>query len=121
MPAKKSSRTKAVDAEVSFTQKDIDDNKTIASLSYIFILCLVPLILKQKSPYAQFHAKQGLTITVAWFIIWIIGIIPLLGWLISFVGTIALLVVSIVGILKTLNGEAWKIPYIYEYSKKWNL
>lgn len=121
MPTKKSSAKKAAAGEVSFTKKDIDENKTIASLSYIFILCLVPLMLKRDSAFAQFHAKQGLTITVAWFIFWIIGIVPILGWLISFVGTIALLIISIMGIIKTLNGEAWQVPYIYEYSQKWNL
>lgn len=125
MPAKKSpapARKKpAGGSAAGFTPQDIEDNKTVASLSYIFILCLVPLILKQGSPYAQFHARQGLTITVAWFVFWVIGIIPLLGWLIGFFGTVALLVVSIMGIIKTLNGEAWQIPFIYEYSKKWNL
>ena len=118
---KKSSAKQAAAGEVGFTKKDIEDNRTVASLSYIFILCLVPLLLKRDSAFAQFHAKQGLTITVAWFAFWVIGIIPLLGWLIGFFGSLALLIVSIVGIMKTLNGEAWKIPYVYEYSKKWNL
>lgn len=100
---------------------DVEDNKVIAALSYIFILCLVPLFLKRNSVFAQFHAKQGLTITVAWFVFWVIGIIPVLGWLISFLGSMLLLVVSIIGIIKTLNGEKWQIPYIYEWSKRWNL
>ena len=119
--AKKSAKKTGVKSESKFDSSDIEDNKIIASLSYIFILCLAPLMLKRKSEFAQFHARQGLTITVAWFVFWVIGIIPVLGWLISFLGNLALLVISIMGVIKTLDGQAWKIPYIYEWSKKWNL
>ena len=120
--AKKSTakKTKPID-KISFSARDIDSNKIIASLSYIFILCLVPLLLQKKSAYAQFHARQGLTITVAWFVLWVFGIIPILGWIVAFFGNILLLIVSIAGVIKTLNGESWQIPYIYEWSKKWNL
>jgi len=107
--------------KIAPSSSDVEDNKIIASLSYIFILCLVPLFLKRKSAYAQFHARQGLTIAVAWFALWVIGIVPVLGWLIAFFGNILLMIVSIIGIIKALNGEEWKIPYIYEWSKKWNL
>jgi len=105
----------------TFDARDIEDNKIIASLSYIFILCLVPLLLQKKSAYAQFHARQGLTLTVAWFVLWMFGIIPVLGWIVAFFGNILLLVISIAGVIKTLSGETWKIPFIYEWSKKWNL
>jgi len=127
MPAKKSNaktgaKTGAsAKATAAFDASDIEDNKIIASLSYIFILCLVPLLLQKKSVYAQFHARQGLTITVAWFALWVFGIIPILGWIVAFFGNILLLVVSIAGVIKTLSGEAWEIPFIYEWSKKWNL
>lgn len=97
--------------------KDVEDNKTVAALSYIWVLCLVPLITKKDSKFAQFHAKQGLVL----FIVEIIGTfvfwIPLIGWALA----IAVLVVSIMGILKALNGEWWKIPYVYDFSKKLNL
>ena len=123
MPKAKSTKkpTTAKTAEKTFDSKDMEDNRIIASLSYIFILCLVPLLLKKNSEFTQFHARQGLTITVAWFGFWVIGIVPILGWMIAFLGNILLLIVSILGVIKTLNGENWKIPFIYEWSKKWNL
>jgi len=125
MPTAKKSANKAnaklSGAQAKFSASDIEENKIIASLSYIFILCLVPLMSKRKSGFAQFHARQGLTITVAWFVFWVIGIVPILGWLISFLGNLMLLVISIMGVIKTLDGQTWKIPYIYEWSKKWNL
>ncbi|PIR93436.1 hypothetical protein COT99_00790 [Candidatus Falkowbacteria bacterium CG10_big_fil_rev_8_21_14_0_10_43_10] len=122
MPKAKSTKKSSAETapEKKFDGKDAEDNKIIASLSYIFILCLVPLLLKRNSEFAQFHARQGLTITVAWFVSWVIGIIPIFI-IFTFFINIALLIISILGVIKTLNGESWKIPLIYEWSKKWNL
>lgn len=96
---------------------DIEANKGIAALSYFWILCLVPLLLKKRSKFAQFHAKQGLVLfgveILAMFVSWF----PVLGQLLM----LALLIVSVIGIIKALNGEWWKVPVIYGWSKKINL
>jgi len=118
--AKSTKKSTTKTATTKSDNQDVESNKVIASLSYIFILCLVPLLLKKNSEFTQFHARQGLTITAAWFLSWVIGIIPIFI-IFSFLINIVLLVVSILGVIKTLNGESWKIPYIYEWSKKWNL
>jgi len=97
--------------------KDIEENKIIAALSYAWILFLVPLLGKRKSKFAQFHAKQGLVL----FILELIGSLlmwfPVFGQLLM----LAFVVISVIGIIKALNGEWWKIPYIYTWSKKINL
>lgn len=109
--------TNTADSSAGKTDKDVEDNKTIAALSYAWILCLVPLLGKRDSKFAQFHAKQGLILfaieIVAGLIVWF----PIFGQLFM----LALVIVSVVGIVKTLNGEWWKIPFIYEWSKKINL
>ncbi|OIO06763.1 hypothetical protein CO115_01370 [Candidatus Falkowbacteria bacterium CG_4_9_14_3_um_filter_36_9] len=101
----------------SSTNLDVEANKTIAALSYLWILFLIPLLTKKNSKFCQFHAKQGLIL----FIIEIVG--GLIFWFPVFgqILMLALLVVSVIGIIKALNGEWWKIPYIYELSKKINL
>jgi uncharacterized membrane protein len=96
---------------------DVEANKVTAAMAYFWILCLVPLLSKKDSKFAQFHAKQGLVLfiidIIATAIIWV----PVFGQLLM----IALLVVSVIGIIKALNGEWYKMPYIYEWSKKINL
>ncbi|MBI2459249.1 MAG: hypothetical protein HYV53_01710 [Parcubacteria group bacterium] len=92
---------------------DILKNKTVAALSYVWILFLIPLLGKKHSKFSQFHAKQGLILFLLSFVAWF----PLIGWLIG----LAIIVISIVGILKCLEGAWWKAPYIYELSKKINL
>jgi uncharacterized membrane protein len=102
-------------------KKDIEENKLVAAIGYIGILCLVPLLLKPKSQFAKFHGKQGLILVIGWVINFMIGLIPVLGWILAFVGTIALVILSILGILKALSGEYWEMPYLSEYAKKINI
>lgn len=92
---------------------DVELNKAVAALSYLWILFLVPLLLKRNSEFAQFHAKQGLVL----FILSLLTIIPVIGWILSLV----LIIVSVISIVKTLNGEWFKIPFVYEWSEKFNL
>lgn len=102
-------------------KKDIEDNKVIAAIGYLGILCLIPLLLKPKSQFCKFHGKQGLILTIGWVINFVIGIIPFIGWILGFLGMIALAILSIIGILKSLNGEYWEMPYLSEYAKQLNI
>jgi len=102
-------------------KKDIEENKLIAAIGYIGILCLIPLLLKPKSKFAKFHGKQGLILLIGWVINFFIGIIPVIGWILGFIGMVALIILSILGILKSLAGEYWEMPYLSEYAKKINI
>lgn len=104
-----------------FEAKDIEENKAMAAISYIGILCLIPLILKKDSRFAQEHAKQGFVLFVAELAVWILGMLPVIGWfLIGPVGCIVAIVISIIALLKTLQGEFWEIPLLGQYRNKVN-
>jgi len=92
---------------------DIEANKVVAALSYIWILFLIPMLLKKDSKFCQFHAKQGLILFLFSFVTWF----PIIGWLVG----LAIIIVSVAGIVKTLAGEQWEIPFVYDLSKKINL
>jgi len=96
---------------------DINENKAIAVLSYIGILCLVPLLAKKESKFAQFHAKQGLVI----FIVEIIGmfLMPLFG--LGVLINLAALIFSIIGIVNVAGGKMSKLPLIGNLAEKFNL
>ncbi|MDD5341650.1 MAG: hypothetical protein PHC97_04445 [Patescibacteria group bacterium] len=98
-------------------KKDIGENKIVAALSYISILCLIPLILKPKSQFCKFHGRQGLILVIGEVINSVLMFIPPL----FFIGSVALIVLSILGVLKALNGEYWEMPYLSEYAKKINI
>lgn len=93
---------------------DIEENRFIASLSYLWLLFLIPLLVKRDSPFAQFHAKQGLVLFIVEVLVSLIMWLPLIGQLLFLV----VLIVAITAFIKTLNGERWKIPYLYSWSEK---
>ena len=47
---------------VPLESNDIADNKAISILSYLGPLVFIPLFARKSSPFAQFHAKQGVTL-----------------------------------------------------------
>ena len=96
---------------------DVEINKNTAALSYLWILCLIPILGKRDSEFAQFHAKQGLILFIIEIFAGLFSWFPIFGQLLI----LLLIIVSITAFVKTLNGESWKIPYIYEWSKKINL
>ncbi len=102
------------EANITPNPKDIEENKTIAAIGYVWILCLVPLLLKRKSPFAQFHAKQAL----------ILFIIEVIGWVIPGLGIILIIlamIYAVIGIAMALEGKYWKMPFLYQFVEKLNL
>ncbi len=94
-------------------KEDVEKNKSMAILSYLWILFLIPLLNKKNSRFCQFHAKQGAVL----FFLSFATVIPVLGMVFG----LLLLFISVIGIIKINNSEWWKIPVIYDWSKKVNL
>lgn len=104
------------DATGSFSQDDIENNKILSLFAYIGILFLVPLLAAKDSPYARFHASQGLTlfiVEIAYAIVVTIltFIIPLLGLVLNLI-FLLFLVLAIVGIVNAVSGKAKELPII---------
>jgi len=102
-------------------QKDIQENKVISILSYFGILCLIPLLAKKDSKFAQFHAKQGLVLLIAWVILSVIFVVPILGWIIGFIGYLFLLILMIMGIINVVSGKMTPLPLIGGLAEKFKI
>ncbi|MBD3251272.1 hypothetical protein GF380_02250 [Candidatus Uhrbacteria bacterium] len=100
-----------------FDAKDVEDHKVMASLSYIGILCLVPLLAMKQSRFAQEHAKQGLLLLIVWIVGSFIFWIPLIGW----AAMVVVFIVNVIAFVKCLMGEFWEIPVIGKYRSKINI
>lgn len=98
-----------------------NDRRGMAALGYVGALCVIPLVFARDSQFAQYHAKQGLVLAIIGFILNLVaGLlwrIPF-GGLLVMIAAVVLLVVSIKGILKALNGEKYEIPVVSEYAAK---
>lgn len=97
---------------------DVEDNKAIAAIGYLGVLCLIPLLLKKDSPFAQHHGKQGLVVLIAWVLIWVGNIIPILGQIVWVLGSLVLLMLIILGIINAMNGKFWEMPVLGKYAKE---
>ena len=108
--------TNTKDTTGEFDPAEIQNNKIMAVLAYIGILFLVPLLAAKDSKFARFHANQGLVLFLADILVGIAsGIllwIPVIGWLISVLLSIALLVFMILGIVNAAQGKAKELPLI---------
>ncbi len=99
----------------TFDKKDIEDNKLIAASAYIIFF--IPLLAAKDSKFAKEHAKQGLVLLILSVIIMIVGsVVPIIGWfIIGPLGSILVLVIALIAIIKTLQGEFWEIPMVGKY------
>lgn len=97
-------------------QSDVEKNKAMAIIGYILpILFFIPLVSDAKnSPFAKFHANQQLNLLLAAIAVNVVGsIIPILGWFIILpFGSLAIIVIAIMGIINAVKGEMKKLPII---------
>ena len=92
---------------------DVAENKLWALLGYLGVLCLIPLLGRKESEFAQFHAKQGLVLLIGWVVSWF----PVFGWAIGIIA----FVLSIMGIINVLSGKKEKLPIVGDLAEKINL
>ena len=100
------------DTTCSYDAQDIADNKLICILCYFGILMLIPLLVKKDSPFVRFHSNQGLLLILFNIAASIISVIPIVGWLVGLVCSVAGLVFFVMGIVNAVNGRAKSLPFI---------
>lgn len=95
---------------------DIENNKAMGIVAYIIFF--IPLIAAKDSPFAMYHANQGLTLFLTGVAMNVIGgLIPFIGWfLIVPLGNLLILVLAILGIVNALNGKEQPLPIIGKYT-----
>ena len=99
--------------------KDAQDNKVMGILAYLGILVLVPILAAKESPFARFHANQGLLLLIAYVAFYIIFFILMsisltLGAIFSIL-SIGFIVFIVIGIINAVKGEMKELPIIGKY------
>ncbi len=112
------------DSTNSFNEQDIKDNKVLSVFAYLGILVLIPIFGASESPFARFHANQGLVLLIAEIAYGIlnavvsgisVALLGILGMLVSAILNIlnlAFLALIIIGIINVINGKAKQLPVI---------
>jgi len=104
--------------------EDAEKNKIFGILAYVWILFIVPLLAAKDSPFARYHANQGLVLFVGWLalavaitIVNVILSMILPGGLLFVVTILGLVdlvpfVLMVMGIINAANGKCLPLPII---------
>jgi uncharacterized membrane protein len=100
-------------------------------LSYILFLGIVPLVVEKEDREVQWHAKHGLVLFVAEFIIGValsvfgmmlafihLGFVGCLLWFVHILFWVVSVIVAIICIVKGLKGERFLIPGISQFADR---
>ncbi|HIJ38755.1 MAG TPA: hypothetical protein HPP80_07635 [Rhodospirillaceae bacterium] len=84
----------------------------MAAMSYLGILCFVPLLMSKDDEFVYFHAKQGLVLWM-WSVLAMFALhLPGLGrWLFGF-SSMAVVVLSVVGLAAVAFRRNWRLPLV---------
>ncbi|MEE0991517.1 MAG: zinc ribbon domain-containing protein [Bacteroidales bacterium] len=113
---------------------DVQANKGYAVLSYLGILFLIPYFTRKNSEYAQYHAKQGMSLFIASAACSVVSFVldSVFGMMSGFLGvflvgivgflqtcvSVGVLVLAIIGIVNAVQGKMNPLPLIGKLSLK---
>ena len=83
-------------------------NKAMAVMSYLGVLCFVPMLACPGDDFAMYHARQGLGLFLCWTAGSILGSLLGVGWLVSLAGVYMM----VKGISTASAGKKIPLPYI---------
>lgn len=98
--------------------KEIIEGKVFALLSYLSILCIIPLILKKDNKFCLFHAKQGLVIFIAEVGVFILSVLPVIGGIVWRLGVLLFGFLSIWCIIQVLLARHTRLPIVFNLAEK---
>lgn len=92
------------------TDQQISEGKVYAMLSYLSILCIIPLVFQRNNTFVLGHAKQGLIIFLGEVAVFIAHII--LGYWLWRLGMFIFGIYSFVGLITSLQGRNAQLPLV---------
>lgn len=99
----------------------LNEQTIFASLSYLSILVLIPLLTKKSDTFVQYHVKQGLVLLVPELIVYVVSGMFYFMWPVWSILNLGFLCLTIVGIIHALRKEEKPLPLIGQYADKINL
>ncbi|MEI7606084.1 MAG: hypothetical protein WCJ64_01745 [Rhodospirillaceae bacterium] len=91
--------------------------RVMAAMSYLGILCFIPLHFCPDDGFVNFHARQGAVIWIWTAISLVAFAVPGMRWLFS-ISIVLIVAVSFIGILSALLLKSWRFPVIGNLAKR---
>jgi uncharacterized membrane protein len=86
--------------------------------AYVWVFAFVPYFLQRRNEFVKFHTKQGIVLFVTELILIFLSCIPIIGQLISLVGSIFCAYLSIRAMVLGSRGQKWVLPLIGKYAER---
>jgi uncharacterized membrane protein len=98
------------------------EGKNIAIIAYITLIGLIIAFVMnndKKEAFAAYHIKQSLGLAATGLALGVVGMIPVLGWIINILGIFVLLYMWIMGLMNAINGKESPVPFLGEKYEIW--
>ncbi len=110
------------DKNEAHIQKAHEETRKIAIIAYLTIIGLVIAFIMnndKKAPFASYHIRQSFGLAICGLTFGMIGIIPILGWILSFVGIFLLCFMWIKGLLNAIKEKEKPVPFLGKKFEEW--
>jgi len=98
-----------------------EKSKICAILSYLLVGIIWYFVDEnmKKDKFVKYHVKQGLVLLIVWVIGDIVfSIIPVIGWILFPIFSLAMIVLMVLGIINAANGQEKELPIIGQFASK---
>jgi len=74
---------------------------------------------EKKLEFASYHVRQSVGLCVTGLALGVIGMIPILGWIINILGIFVLLYMWIMGLMNAINEKEKPTPFLGKKFEEW--
>ena len=92
------------------TATNKNNDVTMAVLSYFIFFW--PLIAAKDSKLAMFHANQSLVLLIAGVASGVLGVVPVVGWILSPIIGLGVFILWILGLVQAAQGQMKELPIV---------
>lgn len=99
-----------------------EEGKTVAIVAYLTLVGLIIAFIlnsEKKNAFAKYHIGQSLGLCLTGLGLGVIGMIPILGWIINILGFFILVYMWIMGLMNAINGRKKAIPILGKKYEEW--
>jgi uncharacterized membrane protein len=97
------------------------DENIAGALCYIlgFITGIIFYLIEKENKFVRFHAMQSILVFLpVWIIVWLLGWIPVFGWIVSGLLGLLSLILWLILMIKAYQGEKFKLPIVGDIAEK---
>ena len=98
-----------------------DNKKLMAVFAYVGPLIIVSYIVAKDNPFVKFHIKQGLVLFIIEIAVWFLGMAFWPFWMLLQIVNLAMLILSIVGIINAVQDKETELPVVGHFAKSFSI